>query len=128
MATIKVIGNAVVIESAIKFADIEQVKKYRPDALTLTDEEKNPLFRIDVGSKPQANEFGIVFDGKTHDENGYATYTQLIPATGGNVKDAIADIYGKTVLLLTKYEEAFPAVLADIKAEREAVLDSIKLQ
>lgn len=127
MSKVKVTGNAVVIESKIKFADIETVKKYRPDALTLTDEEKNPLFRVDVGTAPKANEFGIVFDGKTHDEAGYATYTQLIPASGANVKEAIADFYGKTVLLLNKYEEAFPAILADIKAERDAVLGTIEL-
>lgn len=128
MAKIKVTGNAAVITSAIKFADIEKAEKYRPDALKLKDEEgKNEIFAISIGINPQANGYGIVFDGKTHDENGYATYTQLIPCIEEGLEEAIADFYGEAILKLNKLEEVFDARIKEIDDERKAILSQIEL-
>ena len=127
MAKVVISGNAVVITSAIKYADIEKAKKYRPEALVLKDEEgKKDIFAIGLGKAQQNDDF-IVFDGKTHDEEGYATYTALLPASCGDIKGSIADLFGATLIKLGKLEEIFPAAIAEIDAEREAVLSQITL-
>ena len=128
MAKISITGNAVVLTSSIKREDLEKVKKYRKDALCLYDEENHPTFRVDIGDCAQANEFGIVFDGKTHDENGFATYTALIPPVEDGLKDAIADIFGPVVLKLGEYEETFPLIISKVNEERNAILETITLQ
>ena len=129
MAKINVTGNACVITSSIKYADIVKAKKYRPDALVLKDEEgKKEIFRIDVGCKPQATEYGVVFDGRTHDEDGFATYTTLIDDICGKIEEGIADIYGAALIGLNKIEKAFPEHIAAIDAEREAILGQISVQ
>lgn len=130
MAKLNVIGNAAVITSTIKYEDIKTVKKYRPDALVLYDgegEKKKPVFAIDVGA-PQANQICIIFNGKTHDDDGFATYTELIPSSAGNIKEELADIFGATLTGLKKIEATFPAIIEEIKTDREAVLGLINLE
>ena len=128
MAKITVTGNAIVLTSSIKYADIEVAKKYRPGALKLTDKDGKELFAIDVGYKPQANEFGVVFNGKTHDEAGYATHTMLFDTCDdGDLKGKIADIYGEALIGLGKIEAEFGARVEEINKEREAVLAQIEL-
>lgn len=130
MAKINVTGNAVVITSTVKFEDIAKAKKYRPDALILCEEkggELTPVFGVDVGREAKWNEYGITFNGKTHND-GFATLTELIPTIEEGLEEAIADLYGAVILKLNKFEEKFPAALEEIKAEREKVLGTISIQ
>lgn len=130
MAKINVTGNAVVITSTLKVADIIKVKKYRPDALILNEEKdgkKVPVFGIGYSDSGKWNEIGIEFNGKTHDDDGYATFTELIPSGVTNLQESLADLYGGIILKINAFEEQFPAVLEEIQKEREAVLSTIEI-
>jgi len=75
MANITIAGNSYVIASDISMADLETVKKYRPSALALTDEEtKETLFKVGIGSS-SVSDYGISFGGISNDEDKAATAT-----------------------------------------------------
>lgn len=128
MAKIKVVGNAVVLESTMKLADIKKVEKYRPAALTLKDEDGKPIFRVATGDNPAANDVSVVFNGNTHDEAKNATCTWIVKADiGEGFKADLADLYGAALLKLNQFEEKFPGIIDDIDKERDAVLSNITL-
>ncbi|MCL1903276.1 MAG: DUF4373 domain-containing protein [Oscillospiraceae bacterium] len=60
-------GNSYVITSDVSMADLETVKKYRPAALTLADEEtKETYFRVGSGNSSSVTDHGISFSGVTN--------------------------------------------------------------
>lgn len=70
---ITVQGNTLVLTSNIEYKGIELLKKVNPEALKLKDEDGNDIFSIGVGTNGGINKNGVVFDGKTRDENEFAT-------------------------------------------------------
>ena len=132
MANVKKFGEAVVITSAAKLEDIEKIAKYAPDALILYSEgeEKEPVFAVGVTPKRAGNfsQAGIEFGGA--DGQGYAQVTLGYAGpvgTDDEVKAAIADSMGAAVVMLTKLEATFPAVLAKIDADIAEILSSIEI-
>lgn len=129
MAKITVTGSAVVITSAVKYEDIEKVQKYRPDALTLKNEEKEPVFRIGVTDRGPGgiDKYGASFGGHTFDENRLATITLMTIGgdTAEEIKDAIADKYGAALLSINKIEATLPTVIDEINAERDLIRGAI---
>ena len=131
MARINVTGKAIVIKSAIKLEDVLTIKKYAPEALTLLGGEdgKEPIFMIGVASDGAGNinQYGATFDATTNDPEGKATVTKILDDVEGDIKEAIADTYGKYVITLNKLEEKLPQSLAEVRAERERILDNITI-
>ena len=85
MAKITIAGSSFVITSEVSLADLELVKKHRPKALKIIDEEtKEELFGIGTGSN-SVNDVGISFGGVSNDDQKLATVTMTIPA---EVEDA----------------------------------------
>ena len=131
MASVKKFGEAVVITSAAKLEDIRKLAKYRPEALTLRDEEtQEPLFCIGVTAKRAGSisAFGAEFGGA--DGNGFAQVTMAYAGPAGDdeaVKAAIADSIGKAVALLSKLEATLPAALEEVDAEVANILASIEV-
>ena len=70
MAKTTIAGNSFVVTSDIAMADLETVKKYRPSALVLVDEEtKEPYFKVGISSGDSSlNDHGISFGGVTNDD------------------------------------------------------------
>ena len=129
MAKVNVVGDAMVITSTMKYSEIETIKKFRPDALTLKGGEdgKEPIFSISIGDESDISKYGVCFSGKTRDENGFATLTIGVCAGVENLKDTIADHFGRALVNISKLEESLPAVLEEIKAEKERVLEYIEI-
>lgn len=132
MAKATLTGNALVITSAVKAADLEVIAKYAPAALTLKEKDEDsgklvPVFKVAYGSVASASAFGICFDGKTRDENGFATAT--FEFTGSQDAAAataeIADKYGATLAKLNKVEATIPEVLKKVAADRKQVVEAI---
>lgn len=124
-------GNALVITSSLKVEDIQKIRKTRPEALTLYEEHDNvkePVFYVELGSKAQISDMGIVFDGATHDGQKLATATVLLKGDLGNVKETVADLFGVSMARLQKLEAALPAVLESVAAERNAIMAAIEVQ
>lgn len=130
MAKINVIGDAVVVTSAMKLEDIRLIKKYRPKALVLSEEidgVKEPVFAISVSECGEISEYGASFSGETRDDEKKATITTVLKGAPADLKEYLADKLGGALMKLNKLEEQLPAVLAEIAAEKQAVMEQITI-
>ena len=125
MAKVTIAGSSYVIASAIPMADLEAVKKYRPSALALVDEEtKETRFKVGTGSN-SVNDYGVSFGGVSNDDAKLATATLPIPADTEDAKAYVLDKAGMAIMNLNKVETGISAALAEIKAERDAIAQNI---
>ena len=126
MAKTTIAGNSYVITSSVAMPDLETVKKYRPAALMLVDEEtKETYFKVGIGGSSAVNDFGISFGGVTNDEEKLATATLPIPSDVEDAKEYVLDKAGLAIANLNKVEEGIAAALEGIKSERDAIADNI---
>lgn len=127
MAKIILAGDAVVITSALSLEALRKVKKYRPDALNLyADEKKEDLvFSVLVDHGAGIGKNGIGFAAETRDEAKLATLTIMLDKVSGDIKEYIADNFGKAFNNLCKLEEQLPAVIAEIDSEKAAMMAAI---
>lgn len=130
MAKITIAGNAVVVTSSIKLEDLKNIAKYRPRALSLRggDDGEELIYSIAVSrsGNGELNKNGAVFASATHDDQKLATITMYADGSGEyDIKEFVADKIGSAIINLTKLEETLPAVVAEITAEKNAVMESI---
>lgn len=129
MAKITIAGDAVVVTSALKLEDIKTIAKYRPKSLFLMggDDGKEPIFGIGVTDGcGNINEVGASFGRESHDAEKLAVITMCTNgAVSGDIKEWVADHIGGAIINLNKLEEKLPAVLAEIEAEKAAVMSNI---
>jgi len=128
MSKIVIAGEAVVVTSAIKLEDLRKIAKYRPDALVLKGGEdgKEPIFRVGVcNGTGKINKYGAEFGAETHDDAKLATITLVTDGLDGDIRESVAEAIGASILNLNKLEESLPAVLAEIDAEKDAILSNI---
>jgi hypothetical protein len=131
MAKINVFGDALIITSALKAEDIKMAAKFRPESLVLKDENGDPYFAIGTTTGAGSiNGVGVSFGGVSRDGQGLATVT--LGFTGSNdpekIKDEIADKFGIALTRLNQIEAALPEVLADIAAQKAAVVEAIEVE
>ena len=108
-------------------ADLELVKKHRPKALKIVDEEtKEELFAIGTGGN-KLGEFGISFGGVSNNEKKLATVTMPIPSDVEDAMEYVAEKAGAAVVNLNRIEAVIGEALEDIRAERKRVTDSIRV-
>ena len=129
MAKITIAGDAVVVTSSVKLEDYQKIAKYRPEALTLLGGEdgKEPIFGVAIVKEGSGNinQYGVEFSSSTRNDEKLACLTMVYSGTAGDIKEAVADRIGVAILNLSKLEEKVPAVLAEIEAEKAAIIDSI---
>jgi hypothetical protein len=127
MAKVTIAGNSFVITSTVAMADLETVRKYRPSALAIIDEEtKETLFKVSSGSN-SVSDYGICFGGVSNDDAKLATATLCIPNDVEDAKEYVLDRAGIALVKLEKVEAEIAEVLEDIRAERNSVAESIKI-
>lgn len=130
MANVKIFGDSAVITSSIKLADLKNITKYAPNSLILKGGEdgKEEIFMVAVGKSGTGsiNEFGASFAPSTRNADGYATITMMIPAAVDKAKEWMVEDFGGALMNLKKVEEALPAVIAQIAADKQAVEASIE--
>lgn len=127
---LSIVADAYALTSSIKVSDIILLKKYKPEALRIRDENDNVKFAISYEEGGGCvSSFGITFGGATRDENGYATITGAIPVvlkTTSEAKEYVAEIFGSVVANLKKLEESVGTEAQKIKDEKQALIDSIE--
>jgi len=127
MANVTIAGNSFVITSAVSMADLETVKKYRPSALAITDPDtKEALFKVGLGSN-SVSDFGVCFGGVSNDEAKLATVTLSIPSDCEDAKEFVLDKAGLALANLNKVEAGITDALEEIRAERDAIAQNIKV-
>ena len=116
-----------VLTSTLRKEDIETVKKYRPDALKIKDSEGNDVFGMSyVAGKPCVSKNGITFGSTNAD--GFVIVVGDIPANlpaGTSAGEYVADVVGAALTNINALEESIPAVVAEVKAERDELIGSI---
>ena len=131
MAKMNLVGDALVITSALKTAEIATLSKYQPKALSVFEtaddgQTKVEAFRVSVGNGG-VNDYGITFNGTSRDGNGFATLTIKFGGSDNpeTAKKEIAAQYGGAIAYLNKVEAAAPAALKAVKEAEKAVVDAI---
>lgn len=132
MAKIQVAGNAVVFSSSMKLKDLEMIAKYDPQALMLKNDDEEIVFMCNVLPGvvgDVANEY-VVFGMESMDDSKVATVTKMLGGTfetQEKLKELLADKMGAALNAMNKLEEALPAALEKVKADREAVMGAIEI-
>ena len=129
-AKVTIAGDAVVITSELTLEEIKTVEKYRPKALTLMGGEdgKEPIFVLGTGCA-DINQYGASFASAARDGSGKATITVMMCGQEPeDIKAAVADKFGAALVNIGKLEQVLPAVIEEIKAEREAIMGTISVQ
>lgn len=125
---IKLAGHVVVVETNLSKEEILKIKKARPNALCVMDEEtKKAIYgisykecKVDHGTM---NDFGITFDSETPDGAHHACITWAYPEDVVDVKGWVRDFTRKAVLYLGKIEEQCAKALEEI-ADEDALVDA----
>ena len=118
-ANATVIGNALVVTSALKREDLETVAKYRPEAMTAYEGEgdaKTPVFKVSLTDRDAGSigKYGITF-GPTTDADGKARMTIVI---ADFEKQELIDEIGPAILKLNTLETALEDQLVAIEKDK----------
>lgn len=131
MARISISGNAIVVTSSLTVEQLDTVKKYRPQSLTLFEGEgadKTPVFVVGIGDGTGSiSKFGANFS-RTAAADGGATITLIADLPAENKREFVAELIGTAILNINKVEEQIPAVLEEVVAEKAAVLENISAE
>ena len=105
--TIKIVEDACILTSQLKFEDIKKVEKVCPKALALytTNEEGDleELFKVGTGKNAIVSNYGIVF--AKANKKGYATVTTVFPGNVTDKKQWVLDNYAKVLFMLKDVEK-----------------------
>ena len=125
MAKITIAGSSYVVTSKVSLSDWELVRKHRPKALKIVDEEsKEELFAVGIGGN-SINEYGVSFGGVSNNERKLATITMGIPTDVEDAAAYVADRIGAAMINLCRVEDGIAQTLVEIAAERKQVTDNI---
>lgn len=131
MAKITIVGDAVVVTSALKLEDIKTIAKYRPNELVLKGGEdgKEPIFAIGITTGTgNISVMGASFGREANDGSGKAAITMVMSgAPTEDVKEWAADKLGSAIINLNALEAKLPAVLEAIAAEKATVMENISV-
>lgn len=115
------------LTSELTAEDILFAKKHCPKALKIQDSEGNDKFSVSYNEGHSSiADFGITFGAKTADD-GKAMIVGLIP-DGTKLDDAgeyVADKIGAALPYITELEKSIPTAIAEVKAQRKALIDGI---
>ena len=122
-AVVDLTGAAAVVVSSVKLADWKKVEEFRPDALKLTDDKDEVVFRV-MTSKGNGSidKNGVAFGAQTN--NGYATVTMQLADNVKDKKAAVKKVAAAGLSNLKTIEDGIGAVLAAIATD-EANVDAM---
>ena len=124
---IKISGDAFVLTSTIKEEEMALLKKNKPDALKIKDEDGNDVFCVGYNTgRPSISAFGITFGGTTRDENKNLTLTCPIPAGTVSAKEYVADIVNGVKANVEKIEKKVATDYTKVSEARKKLLDEIE--
>ena len=128
---INVLGNAAVFTSTMKLEELQLLKKFRPEALTLYGGKDGdvPLFTISTEGGAGINEVGATFKDASRDGQGLATITMELTVGGDGeaVKAYIADKFGSALMHIEELEGKLPDVVREIAAQKASVMSQIHI-
>ena len=124
---IKIVGNALVLTSKLKFVTIQKMEKYNKDTLCLVEvkgDEENEIFRIATGKTSNISKFGITF--MEANKEGFATATVLFPEGTTNKREFVKDNFATVLFMLEDLEDAVQTACAELEAAYAKLDDNIE--
>ena len=99
-------GSACVITSNMTAEQIKRYAKFHPEALTMYDEDDEPVYAIAYDEKGPGSidNNGAIFGAAT-DANGHATITVLLDPTTEDVETKVFEELGRALLNLNDLED-----------------------
>ena len=130
MSKVIIAGDSIVITSSLKLEEIQEVARFKPDALCLADEETGELLygiAANLVGRGSIDEYGAVFNAANAE--GKATITLSVPGLWKeeNQKEAIANTLGREIGYINAIEKRLPEALAKIKAERQSLIENMEI-
>lgn len=127
MAKFKVVGDAAVLISDISVETLDKLETFRPEALQLLDEKKEPIFAVTTGPYGHMGTFGVCFDSKTPTNKAQLTLNLPVNMTNAEKKEYIKTKFGLALLKLNKLETNIQADAANLAADFDSVERSIEI-
>lgn len=125
MANIKVIGDAMIVTSAIKMEDIKLLQCLDADGLIARDKDDEPVYAVFTGDSGFMGDTGIRFTGA--DSNGFATVTILLPpASQTQREEYIKEKYAMAITALQTMEELLAEYLVDFKTKYNEAMQAVE--
>ena len=117
-----VVGSACVVKSSLTPDEIKQLKKFHPESLTMTDEDGEPVFAIDIDEETPGsiNKYGATF-GNATGEDGKATITIVLDPSTENAADLVYEKLGHALALLGELEEGLAEVIPTLAEEERRI-------
>ena len=130
--------SALTICSDLTIEQIEQAKKFAPEALTLfekVDGKKVPVFKLVCAPFEDASldEFGIVLNKFDNEHKMYGTMLCVDPCHDDNrsaevQKQEILDSFAKQLVMLKQIEDQVTAILEEKADLIESIEDCVEVQ
>ena len=128
---VKIVGNALCIESSYTVEDIKFLENYSRDDLCLFEAQPNgtnkKVFEMGVCpccEEPYVEQNAVIFNSQTSD--GHAVLTIMLPKAD-DLKGYVADVYGDVITNIKDVEYGMDERLAAAKSRRKAILDEIEV-
>lgn len=125
---IKIQNNSLVVTTNIEVAKVREAKKFTPEALTVKDEKGNAVYKVAIISlEGDLKEFGATFNSVI---NNKLAFVKVFPfgVTEEEAKELVADVLGKGLAALAKYESVIVAQINEALAPIQAVMESIQVE
>ena len=128
---IQLIGDAIVIKSAVLAKDLQDVLRYNSKAATLVnvDEDNNrtPVFKMSFGPSGGLNKNGVVFDST--DDAGFAQTTMVGPSSKSMQErvEHFSTEYAMQLAYANRLEAQIIDAVSGIAAATEVAKESIEV-
>lgn len=116
MANLKTVHKAAVISTELSVKDIKKLEAIAPDALEVKTESGDVLFKIATGNTESISKYGIVF---TNDSK----ISVLVDSDKKLDKDVVTEIFGTTLLQLSKVEAQANSALENIATNLDDLIE-----
>ena len=130
MANIIIAGSSAVLKSAIKLETMKKLEKYAPEALCKRDDKERLTFKVGVASEGTGiiAAKGVFFAPVTHDADGRATVTLVIPTYVKDAKEWAAETLAHVYNELTSMEASMSAASTKVDEDKQAMMEQISVQ
>lgn len=122
-------ADAYSLTSELTVEAIKLLAENKSPSLKIIDKDGNEKFAIGYNEgKPSITTFGLTFGGTSHDGNGYATLTGMIPEDKrNNPKEYVAKLVAPVKAYVETIEAVAKTAAVDAKTQHEALLASITM-
>lgn len=116
MAHIKTVHKAAVISTDLSVKNIKKLEAINPDALEIKNDKGETLFQIATGSNESISKYGIVFANDSK-------LSVIVDTDKSLSRDLVAELFGATLLQLSRVEEQANAALESIGTDLDTLIE-----